>query len=52
MNTFSFKKKILLLIGAALSALLLLSFYSLYQQRELITQAKQNELVTAVQSAT
>jgi len=52
MNSLSFKKKILLLIVTALSALLLLSVYSLFKQRQLINQAKRHELVTAVQAAT
>ena len=51
MNIQSFRRKIGLLVGAALLALAFLAAFSLTQERNLIVSARRNMLVTAVQTA-
>jgi Methyl-accepting chemotaxis protein len=51
MNKLSFKMKILLMIGTALTALLIMAILSLLQERRLITESRKDMLTTAVQSA-
>ncbi|MDD0840021.1 methyl-accepting chemotaxis protein [Curvibacter sp. HBC61] len=51
MNRLSFKAKIMLLIGTALAALLLLAVITLAQQRSQIIEARKELLTTAVQGA-
>ena len=51
MSKLSFKMKILLMIGTALVALLIMSVTSLLQERRLIIDSRQELLTTAVQSA-
>lgn len=51
MSKLSFKMKIMLMIGAALAALLIMSVASLVQERRLITDSRKDMLTTAVQSA-
>ncbi|MFY3386281.1 methyl-accepting chemotaxis protein [Paracidovorax sp. MALMAid1276] len=51
MSKLSFKMKILLLIGTALAALLVMAIASLLQERRLIIESRQELLTTAVQSA-
>jgi methyl-accepting chemotaxis protein len=51
MNQFSFKKKILAMLGVALAALLLMATLALLQQRSTMIDARKQELATAVQAA-
>ena len=51
MNRFSFKTKIMLMIGTALAALVIMSLASLLNERRLIIESRQELLTTAVQSA-
>jgi len=51
MNKLTFKAKIWLMLATALAALVLLATLALVQQRQLIVQARQDTLATAVQSA-
>ncbi|PTT22408.1 chemotaxis protein, partial [Acidovorax sp. HMWF029] len=51
MSKLSFKMKIMLLIGTALAALLIMAILSLLQERRLINDSRKDLLITAVQSA-
>ena len=51
MSKLSFKMKIMLMIGTALVALLIMAVTSLLQERRLITESRKELLTTAVQSA-
>lgn len=51
MNKLSFKTKIMLMIGSALVALVIMSLASLLNERRLIIESRQELLTTAVQSA-
>ena len=51
MSKLSFKIKIMLMIGSALLALLIMSITSLVQEHRLITESRKDMLATAVQSA-
>eukprot|EP01030_Chromulinospumella_sphaerica_P006008 gene6008-5878_t len=51
MSKFSFKMKVMLMIGTALTALLIMAILSLLQERRLITESRKDMLTTAVQSA-
>jgi len=51
MSKLSFKMKVMLMIGTALTALLIMSILSLLQERRLITESRKELLTTAVQSA-
>ncbi|WP_313080856.1 methyl-accepting chemotaxis protein [Pulveribacter sp.] len=51
MNKLSFKAKIILMLATALLALLAMATMALLQERQLIIQARQDTLATAVQSA-
>ena len=51
MSKLSFKMKIMLMIGTALAALLLMAILSLAHERRLISDSRKDMLTTAVQSA-
>ena len=51
MSKLSFKMKVMLMIGTALTALLIMAILSLLQERRLITESRKDLLTTAVQSA-
>ncbi|MBD9393578.1 methyl-accepting chemotaxis protein [Acidovorax sp. ACV01] len=51
MSKLSFKMKIMLMIGTALAALLIMAVMSLLQERRLISESRKELLTTAVQSA-
>ncbi|MBL7089234.1 methyl-accepting chemotaxis protein [Acidovorax sp.] len=51
MSKLSFKMKVMLMIGTALMALLIMAILSLLQERRLITESRKDLLTTAVQSA-
>ncbi|TQN08165.1 methyl-accepting chemotaxis sensory transducer with Cache sensor [Acidovorax temperans] len=51
MSKLSFKMKVMLMIGTALTALLIMAILSLLQERRLITESRKDMLTTAVQSA-
>ncbi len=51
MNKLSFKMKIMLMIGTALAALVIMALASLLNERRLIIESRQELLTTAVQSA-
>ena len=51
MSKLSFKMKIMLMIGTALAALLIMAIMSLLQERRLISESRKDLLTTAVQSA-
>ncbi|WP_298214371.1 methyl-accepting chemotaxis protein [Acidovorax sp.] len=51
MSKLSFKMKIMLMIGTALAALLIMAIMSLLQERRLIIESRKDMLTTAVQSA-
>ena len=51
MSKLSFKMKIMLMIGTALAALLIMAIMFLLQERRLISESRKDLLTTAVQSA-
>ena len=51
MSKLSFKMKVMLMIGTALTALLIMAILSLLQERRLIIDSRRDLLTTAVQSA-